>query len=307
MMLDEMHGVWAAALTPLNDDLSVDLKGMVAHHKWLLSQGCDGVAVLGTTGEANSFTVPERRAVIDAVAGSGIDQTQLMVGTGCCALPDTVELTSAVLAAGINTVLMLPPFYYKGVGDDGLFAAYDHVIQKVADDRMKIVVYDFPKMTGLDIGTDLLVRLHKAYPDTVVGVKDSSGNWDDMKAVADAIPGFGTYAGTEQYLLPTLQAGGAGCITATGNATAHLCAPVYAAYKAGDMDAAAAAQDSATEVRLMLQKYPAVPSLKQIMQAHTGNAIWRNMRPPMLPMSADLTKALNEDMNKLGFNLAAAA
>jgi len=306
-MLDDMQGAWAAALTPLNNDLSVNLDGMVAHHKWLLSQGCDGVAVLGTTGEANSFSVAERRAVIEAAAASGIDARKLMIGTGCCALPDTVELTRAVLDAGIPTVLMLPPFYYKGVSDDGLFAAFDHVIQTVGDPRLRIVVYDFPKMTGLDIGTDLLVRLHKAYPDTVVGVKDSSGNWDDMKAVADAIPGFGTFAGTEQYLLPTLQAGGAGCISATANATAHLCARVYAAFKAGDEAAAQAAQQSATEVRLMLQKYPAIPSLKQIMMAHTGDAGWRNMRPPIMPMAPDRAAALDSDMDQLGFNLAAAA
>lgn len=306
-MSEVRHGVWAAALTPQKEDLSVDFDHMVAHYRWLLANGCDGVAVLGTTGEANSFSVPERRAVIDAVAGSGIELDRIMIGTGCCAIPDTLELTRAVLDIGCRNVLMLPPFYYKGVGDDGLFAAYDRVIQELGDDRLKVIVYDFPKMTGLDIGTDLLVRLNSAYPETVVGVKDSSGNWEDMRAVAEAIPGFGTFAGTEQYLLDTLRAGGAGCITATGNVTAHLCQRVYAAYSSGDQKAADAAQAEATAVRLMLQAHGAVPALKEIMADHTGNPAWRNMRPPMLPLSAEKATALRTDMENAGFSLAAAA
>jgi 4-hydroxy-tetrahydrodipicolinate synthase len=306
-MSNVRKGVWAAALTPLNSDLSVDLDAMVAHHKWLLANGCDGVAVLGTTGEANSFTVGERRAVIDAVATSGMVLDRIMIGTGCCALPDTVELTRAVLDTGCTSVLMLPPFYYKGVSDDGLFAAYDHVIQTIGDSRMEIIVYDFPAMTGLEIGTGLLARLNKAYPDTVIGVKDSSGRWDDMKAVAEAIPGFGTFAGTEQYLLDTLRAGGAGCITATGNVTSHLCQRVYAAFVSGDQAAADAAQEEASAVRLMLQAHGAVPALKEIMAQHTGDGAWRNMRPPIMPLSEAKIAALYADMEKMGFTLAAAA
>ncbi|MDP6344211.1 MAG: dihydrodipicolinate synthase family protein [Alphaproteobacteria bacterium] len=306
-MSDPLTGVWCAALTPMHDDLSVDPAAMVAHHQWLLGNGCDGVAVLGTTGEANSFAIAERLAVIEAAANSGIARQRLLIGTGCCAAPDTVALTRAALDAGFDQILMLPPFYYKGVGDDGLFAAYDQVIQQVADDRMRIVVYDFPKMTGLEIGTELLVRLHRAYPETVVGVKDSSGNWDDMRAVAEAIPGFRTFAGTEQYLLPTLRAGGAGCISATANVTARLCQRVYAAHLAGDGAGADTAQETATAVRLMLQAYPGIPSLKEIMAGHTGRAGWRNMRPPMLPLAADQVASLDRDQADLGFNLAAAA
>ncbi|HZD26231.1 MAG TPA: dihydrodipicolinate synthase family protein [Alphaproteobacteria bacterium] len=304
---NELKGVWAAALTPQTAGLAVDLAAMVAHHRWLLANGCDGVVVLGTTGEANSFTVAERRAVIDAMAAAGLPAGQVMIGTGCCALPDTVELTRAALSAGYHNVLMLPPFYYKGVGDDGLYAAFDHVIQTVGDDRLKVIVYDFPKMTGLDIGTTLLARLNRAYPDTVVGVKDSSGNRDDMLDVCRAIPGFRTFAGTEQYLLDVLQAGGAGCISATANVTAPLCAAVWRAFGKGDAAGAQRAQETATEVRLALQAYPAVPSLKALMAAHTGREGWRHMRPPILPLSAEHERTLSEDMTRLGFALPAAA
>jgi 4-hydroxy-tetrahydrodipicolinate synthase len=306
-MSDPLSGVWSAAVTPLNNDLTVNLAAMVAHHKWLLANGCNGVAVLGTTGEANSFSVPERLDVIAAAAASGIAKEQLLIGTGCCAPTDTIELTRAALDAGFNQVLMLPPFYYKGVSDDGLFAAFDHVIQQLADDRLAIVIYDFPLMTGLDMSVDLLVRLNKAYPKTVVGVKDSSGNWPAMQAVIEAIPGFRTFAGTEQYLLADLQAGGAGCITATGNATSNLCQAVYVAHQAGDTAGAKAAQEIATATRLMLQAHGAVPAMKELMAQNSGNPAWRNMRPPIMPLSAEGVAALDKACQDMGFRLAEAA
>ncbi len=306
-MSDPLSGVWSAAVTPLNDDLTVNLDAMVGHHKWLLANGCDGIAVLGTTGEANSFSVRERLGVIEAAANSGIAKEKLLIGTGCCAPTDTIELTRAALDAGLTQVLMLPPFYYKGVSDDGLYASFDHVIQKLADERLRIVVYDFPLMTGLEISVDLLVRLNSAYPDTVVGVKDSSGNWPAMQAVAEAMPGYRTFAGTEQYLLAVLGVGGAGCITATGNATSNLCQAVYSAYVAGDMAAAEAAQETATATRLMLQAHGAVPAMKELMAQNSGNPAWRNMRPPLMPLSADGAAALLKDCQNMGFTMAEAA
>jgi 4-hydroxy-tetrahydrodipicolinate synthase len=306
-MSEHLKGVWAASLTPLRDDLSVDLEHMLNHHRWLLANGCDGIAVLGTTGEANSFSLPERRQVIDAVAGSGIPLTSVIVGTGCCALPDTVELTRAVLDIGCRHLLMLPPFYYKGLDDDALFGSFDAVIQAVGDTGMKIVIYDFPAMTGLEMSTDLLVRLNAAHPQTVVGVKDSSGNWPAMKAVAEAIPGFRTFAGTETYLLEALRVGGAGCISATANVTSALCGPVYAAHLAGDAAAADAAQAEASAVRAALQQYPLIPGLKEIMARHTGDGTWRNMRPPVMPLPAERIAALNEAIGGVGLALAQAA
>lgn len=302
-MTDRLRGVWAAALTPLKDDLSVDLDAMIAHHRWLLAQGCDGVAALGTTGEANSFSVAERRAVIEKVAQAKLPAGRAMIGTGCCALPDTVELTRAALEAGYPNVLMLPPFYYK-IGDEGVFASYAATIERVADPRLKIYVYDFPRMTGFEISPALLERLHKAFPQTVVGVKDSSGDWAAMEETCKRIPGFGMFSGTEQHLLPTLRAGGVGCISATANATAALCAAVYAGWRGAEADGL---QAETTAVRLMLQAYPAVASLKEIMARHTGRAGWRRLRPPLTNLPADKTAALFSEMAAKGFALAAAA
>ncbi|MDP6704823.1 MAG: dihydrodipicolinate synthase family protein [Alphaproteobacteria bacterium] len=303
-MSNTLRGVWTAALTPQNQDLSVNLEHLVAHYRWLLAGGSDGIAVLGTTGEANSFSVAERRAVIGRVAEAGFANDEIMIGTGCCAFPDTVELTRAALDAGYANILMLPPFYYKGVSDDGLFAAYANVIERVADSSMRIYVYDFPKMTGLEIDADLLVRLHDAFPDTIVGIKDSSGRWPDMKEVAERIPGFGTFAGTEQYLLPVLRAGGAGCISATANVTCGIAAALYRAWKSDEADAL---QERVSQVRATLEAYPTVPALKELMAAHTGRAGWRQARPPMVPLSAEAREALFRDLEAIGFVLPEAA
>ena len=302
-MSDRLGGAWAAALTPLKDDLSIDLDAMVAHHRWLLAQGCDGVAVLGTTGEANSFSVPERRAAIEKAAQAKLPSDKVMIGTGCCALPDTVELTKAALAAGFPNVLMLPPFYYK-VGDEGVVASYSALIERVADPRLRIYVYDFPKMTGIEISPALLERLHKQFPQTIVGVKDSSGDWAVMEETCKRLPGFGMFSGTEQYLLASLRAGGVGCISATANATARLCGQLYAAWRGPEADRL---QAELTEVRLMLQAYPAVASLKEIMARHTGRAQWRRLRPPLTNLPADKAEELFAAMDGRGFGLADAA
>ncbi len=305
-MQSPLKGVWAAALTPQGDDLAADMPAMLDHHRWLLANGCDGIALGGTTGEANSFTVGERRRMIEAASEAGFRADQMMIGVGCCAIPDTVELAAAALDAGFPNTLMLPPFYYKGVSDDGLYQAYADTFERIGDDRLRVYVYDFPTMTGLEISTDLLLRLHQAFPDTVVGVKDSSGRLEDMIAVAEAIPGFGTFAGTEQYLLPVLAAGGAGCISATANVTCALAAAVYRAFLAADGSAEAAQQD-ATQVRLMLQNYSAIPSLKEIMYMHGGRPAWRNMRPPMVPLKAAQAAQLARDLAAMGFALPVAA
>jgi len=301
-----LSGVWAAAITPMREDLSVDMDRLVGHYRWLLANGCDGVAALGTTGEANSFSVAERRALIDGLVAAGLPMERILVGTGCCALPDTVELTRAALAAGAAGALMLPPFYYKGVADDGLFAAYAETIQRVGDARLRIYVYDFPKMTGLELSVDLLVRLQAAYPETIVGVKDSSGNWQDMAETCRRIPGFGMFAGTEKYLLAALQAGGAGCISATANLTSALCARVFAAWRAGHGDAETL-QAELTRVRTALDAYPLIGACKDIIARHSGHAGWRTVRPPQTPLPAERAAALGRDLEAASFRFDTAA
>lgn len=278
-MTDIAPGAWAATITPLNDDLSIDLGALGAHMRWLLAEGAAGVAALGTTGEANSFSVEERLKVIECLGNSGIASERIIVGTGCCAAPDTVALTRAILAAGYANAMMLPPFYYKGVSEEGIFRAYAQVIEAVNDPRLRVLVYDFPLMTGLTISTALLGRLQNAFGGIVVGVKNSSGDWSAMEEAASRLPGFQVFAGTEQFLLPTLRAGGPGCISATANVTMRRLAEIAAKWRGPSADAL---QHEATTTRLMLQKLPTIPALKEIMAAATGRAAWRNLRPPLV-------------------------
>ena len=277
-MSDFASGAWAASLTPLNADLGIDTGACLAHLHWLLDRGCAGVAALGTTGEANSFSLAERLALIGALSTSGIPRERLVIGTGCCATPDTIALTRAALGAGCTNVLMLAPFYYKNVSDEGIFRAYAHVIESVGDPRLRVLIYDFPQMTGIKIDVELLARLESAFTGVIVGVKNSSGDWAAMDATAKALPGFRVFAGTEQFLLPTLRAGGPGCISATANVTCAALAALANSWRDADADAR---QDEITRTRLMLQQFPTIPALKEIMAHATGRPQWRLLRPPL--------------------------
>jgi 4-hydroxy-tetrahydrodipicolinate synthase len=303
-MTDGPRGVFAAALTPLKDDLSPDLDALVRHYKWLLANGCDGLAPLGTTGEANSFSVDERLSVIDALARSGIPMEKVIVGTGCCAFPDTVRLTKHVLAAGGSNVLVLPPFYYKKVSDDGLFGAYAEVIERIGDSRLALYIYQFPQMTGLDMSLDLIGRLIEAYPKTVVGIKDSSGNWPNMDAMCRRFPGFRVFPGSERFLLAGLRAGAVGCISATTNVTAPMAAKVYASWQTPQADTMQAAL---VAVRDILEGFPAIAALKRVLADHQKRREWLNIRPPLTRLSDAQVRDLYAKLDAVAFRPATAA
>src|SRR5690349_1291378 len=208
-----VRGVFAPVVTPFEADLRPDAMRLVRHCRWLLEQDA-GLAVFGTNSEANSLTVREKLHLLDVLAAAGIPAERMMPGTGCCAFPDTVELTRRAVAQGCAGVLMLPPFYYKGVSDDGLFASYAEVIERVADDRLRIYLYHIPPVSQVPITLALIERLLARYPRIVAGVKDSSGDWSNTRAMIErfAPQGFRVFSGSETFLLATLRAGGAGCI-----------------------------------------------------------------------------------------------
>ena len=297
-MTEIARGVWAAALTPLNQDLSVDHGAYAEHVGWLMANGCDGVAALGTTGEANSFSVGERRELIARLGEGGFAAEQVLIGVGCCAAPDTISLTRAALEAGFCNVMMLPPFYYKPVSDEGLFRAYANIIEAVGDDRLRVVIYDIPPMTGFKLSLEMLGRLRHEFPGVVVGVKNSSGDWSAMQATLEALPGFKVYAGSEQFLLATLRAGGPGCISATANVTSRALAELYADWRG---DAADALQDAATRVRRALQAFPTIPALKEIMASARNRPGWRNLRPPLVNLATDAAAALHASLRDMGW------
>ena len=297
------RGVFAAALTPLKDDLSPDPGAVIRHYRWLLHEGCDGIVCLGTTGEANSFTLEERLGLLDALAETELPE-KLVVGTGCCAVPDTLRLSKKAMDIGAAGVLVLPPFYYKGVSDGGLYDAYAQVIEALAGTPLKLYIYHFPKMTALDLGLDLIGSLIEAYPGTVVGLKNSSGDWGNISAMIEAFPGFDVFAGSEEFLLPTLRLGGPGCMSATVNLLAPQSAELYAKWREPEADAL---QERLTALRQTISKYPPIPAMKAILARQTGNPTWRHVRPPLRALTAAEEEALVADLAALDFALPKAA
>lgn len=278
-------GAWVAALTPLNDDLSIDMGAYVAHARWLLDKGAAGIVALGTTGEANSFSLDERRALIAALGRSGLPAERIIVGTGCCSAPETIALTRASLEAGFDTVLMLPPFYYKGVSDEGLFQAYARVFDALKE-PLNVLIYDIPPQTGFALSIDLLRRLRDAFPETVVGVKNSSGDWNAIEPILRELPGFQTFAGSEQFLLATLRGGGPGCISAIANVNVGQLAGIVS-------ERSDALQERATATRTALKPFPTIAALKNIMAMAANRPAWRNIRPPLVTLDAAQRDALN--------------
>jgi 4-hydroxy-tetrahydrodipicolinate synthase len=288
-MASSFEGVYAAALTPLRDDLEIDRGAFAAHCRRLLDEGCDGLAIFGTTGEANSFSVAERVGAWEALVADGIPAAKLLPGTGACALTDAVTLTREALAVGAPGVLALPPFYYKGVSDDGLFAFFASLIERVGDDRLRLFLYHIPPQTILGFSFALIARLAEAYPGVIAGTKDSSGDAARIEAVCREFPQLRVFAGTEALLLDTLRWGGAGCISATVNVTAPLSAEVL---RTRDADA----QARLTARRHHLERFPAIPALKAILRARTGEDTW-HVRPPLLPLDDDRTRELLDGLS----------
>ena len=283
-----LRGVLAATPTPLTADLDADHGALIEHCQRLLYQGCDGVVVLGTTGEANSFSVRERLAMIDALEMSGHASVAL-VGTGCCAVEDTVRLTRAAVGAGAAGVLMLPPFYYKQVTDEGLFLAYAAVLAQVADPRLRVYLYSFPGLTGLRLSVNLVRRLMRAFPGVVVGLKDSSGDWPAMAEMLRALPELALFAGTEDCLLDNLRAGGPGCISATVNLSAPLAAELRDGFGGPDADEL---QRRLGARRQLLRRHPTIAAIKAVLARHTDHPGWARVRPPLVPLDAAAAEQL---------------
>lgn len=288
-MATDLHprGVFCAALTPVDAELRPDHARFVEHCRRLVADGCTGVAILGTTGEANSFSTGERKALLEAAIKGGLQPQQLLPGTGVTALTETVELTRHALSMGVDTVVMLPPFYYKDVSEEGLFAAYAETIERVGDARLRVVLYHIPQVSALPIPFGLIERLRARYPDTVVGIKDSAGKLDNMTAMVDRFPGFAVLSGADPLMLPLLRAGGAGAITATTNLVAADLAYVYrhhaAPARAAEVEAA---QARVVAMRTLASVYAQMASLKTLLAARTGHDGWRRLRPPLLSLDA---------------------
>ena len=296
-----LSGVMSPVLTPFNADLSPSAPRFVKHCQWLLGQGV-GLSVFGTNSEANSLSVLEKRTLLDALLDAGISPLRLMPGTGTCSLPDTIELTRHAVSASCAGVLMLPPFYYKGVSDEGIFRGIASVIDAVADARLRVYLYHIPPVSQVGFSLPLIERLLKAYPGTIAGVKDSCGDWANTAAMLREFQpqGFDVFAGTETILLETMRAGGVGCITATGNVNPGPIVDLYTRWREPDADAR---QQALNETRAVFQKWPMIAAMKAAVAWQSGDAAWAVVRPPLVELDVGQRTVLAHALAGRGFSM----
>jgi 4-hydroxy-tetrahydrodipicolinate synthase len=261
-----------------------------------------GLAVFGTNSEANSLSVEEKIELLDGLMAAGLDPARMMPGTGCCALPDSVRLTAHVMKLGCGGVLMLPPFYYKGVSDDGLFRSFAEVIERVGEARLRVYLYHIPPVAQVPITLGLVERLLKAYPTQIAGMKDSGGEWSNTKAFLDAFAksGFDVFAGSETFLLQNMRHGGAGCISATANVHPGPIARLFDTWPAADADAQ---QERLDAIRGVFQKFPMIPALKSTIAHHGGDAGWGTVRPPLVALTGAQASALASELEQQRFTM----
>ena len=294
-------GVLSPVITPFKGDLSPDPERFVRQCRWLLSQNV-GLAVFGTNSEANSLSVEEKIELLDRLVGAGLDPARMMPGTGCCALPDSVRLTAHAVKLGCAGVLMLPPFYYKGVSDDGLFRSFAEVIERVGEARLRVYLYHIPPVAQVPITLGLVERLLRSYPAQTAGMKDSSGDWENTRAFLDAFApsGFDVFAGSETFLLRNMRHGGRGCISATANVHPGPIARLYATWQAADADAQQARLD---EIRGVFATFPMIPALKAAIARWAGDPSWATVRPPLVALTPGQAQALVAALEAKGFTM----
>jgi 4-hydroxy-tetrahydrodipicolinate synthase len=258
--------------------------------------------VFGTNSEANSLAAAEKMKLLDTLVGADLPVDRLMPGTGCSALTDTVELTRHALSLGVNNVLMLPPFYYKGVTDEGLFRSYAQIIERVGSDALRIYLYHIPPVSQVPLSLALIERLLAAFPGVIAGVKDSSGDWSNTQAMLQRFQpqGFDVFAGSETFLLATMRAGGVGCITATGNVNPAAIVELYRHWQAADADTRQAALDA---TRAVFSRFPMIPALKAAIGAHSNDADWGIVRPPLVDLTPAQCDALAAALREIGFSM----
>jgi len=271
-----LSGVIAAIATPIEEGGAPDIKRATKLARFLLDNGCDGLNVLGTTGEATSFAREERMAVMSAYKQDGLPMQRLMVGTGAAAVADAVALTRHAEALGFAGALVLPPFYYKGVPDDGL-AAYVGALVEAS--KIPLYLYHFPAMSGLPWHLTLIKLLRDAYPGRIVGLKDSSGDMAFARQAAAIAPDFAVFPSNEAALLEARSGVFAGCISATANCNADLCGR---AWRQGDK----AALDAAITVRKLFDGKPLVPGVKSLLAHIHGDPALARVKPPLAPYAA---------------------
>lgn len=285
-MTEKFRGVCSAAATPVRADLSADHAKLAAHCKQLLADGCHGVALLGSTGEANSFSVAERMAILEAVVAAGVPAAALLPGTGVCALPDTIALTKHALSLGVTRVVMLPPFYYKKPSDQALIDSYSYVFDQIGDARLKVILYHIPPISQIPITEAVIEGLLKRYPGTIAGVKDSSGDFANMTHLVATFPQLSILAGADPLMKKLLEAGGAGCITATSNVAARYLRTVFDGFDKPERRAEVDQAQACIEAqRSISNHFTQIPTIKAMIGYRYADAGWGRVRHPFTALT----------------------
>lgn len=304
MMIQSAHirGVLTPVVTPFGADFSPDKERFIAHCQWLLSQNC-GLAVFGTTSEANSLAAEERSTLLDELVAAGVDTSRLMVGTGCCSITETAKLTSQAVKHGCAGVLILPPFYYKGVSDEGLYRYFSEVVQRVGDPRLRIYLYHIPPVAGVRITPGLVARLLKSFPNAIAGMKGSSGDWNNTKIFLDAFAksGFDVFAGSESFLIANMRHGGAGTISATANVNPAAIHKLSAEWQKADADNQQAKLNVTRDA--FGKKYPMISALKQAIAIYANDPAWAKVRPPLVELTAEQATTLAAELKAISFTM----
>jgi 4-hydroxy-tetrahydrodipicolinate synthase len=295
-----IRGVVAAVATPVDGALQPDHRALVEHSRWLLDNGCDGLNILGTTGGFASFSVTQRLGVMRALASSGLPLGTMMVGTGTSALDDTVELTKAAVELGFAGALVIPPFYYKNVSEDGVFAYYAKLVERTGASGLRLYLYNFPAMSGVPFTLPLVERLLADFPGIVAGLKDSSNDAAYVAALHTAFPQLDVFPSSEAVLATARRSGYAGCISATVNVTAPLAGLVWDSAGGGaGRDGARTESETGTlqrdlaAIRAAISGVPLIPAVHRLTAALHGDAVWSNLMPPLHALTAQEALALD--------------
>jgi 4-hydroxy-tetrahydrodipicolinate synthase len=296
-----LPAVLSPVLTPFKADGSPDAQKLLKQCQWLEANGV-GQAIYGTNSEANSMSESQKMDTLTTLVAGGLNPAHMMPGTGATSIDSTVSMTRHAVQHKCAGVLMLPPFYYKDVTDDGLFAYFSEVIQKVGDVGLQIYIYNIPPVTKINLSLALLERLHKEYPKTVVGIKDSSGDWEFTESVIKLLApsGFRVYAGSEVFLMRALRAGGVGCISATANVNPRAIAELAAHWRESDADQRQGALD---QVRSVFAKYQMIAGMKTAVAHYSKDSEWLRVRPPLVQLSADQQAKLLGELQKMNFSM----
>lgn len=300
-MTARIRGALAPVLTPFDERLAPDVNRFTAHCKWLVKNNA-GLAIFGTNSEAASLSVGERQTLTDQLLEAGIPASKLMPGTGACSLTDAVSLARHASERGVSGLLVIPPFFFKGVSDDGVFAYYSEIIERVGSGCAPIYLYQIPQFSYVPITLSLIERLLKRYPTVIAGAKDSSGDWNNTQAMLEqfASSGFDVFPASESFLSKAMPLGAAGCISATVNVNPSA---IHDAYANWNEPQGAQLQAKVDAVRKVFQGGYMIPAMKYAVAKCSGIEQWKAVRPPLVRLPDDAAAKLDNELAEVGFDM----